>query len=157
VLFQLVAHCNAWSLASSYNTICERIARTPEGATNMREWNQLTKEQVQAIVELRKAKVRHEKDDLIKRFEEQALQMIRHDQQHKDYVPDEASELELAKEIATAYVDAAPGGEVTLRELKDLMRRFAIDPRHVMTWAKSLLIEPEHSAGEEIIDQEDRD
>jgi hypothetical protein len=104
--------------------------------------SRLTKETVQAIVEASRAKVRHARAELMKRLEAQAQQMIRRDRPDKDYTPDEASELEFAEKIIADYVDDVPGGEASFKELKELLQRFAVDPRHVMTIAKRRLIEP---------------
>lgn len=96
----------------------------------------LSEEAHQAIVELRKATEAREREDLIKRLEE----LIRRDQQRGDYAPDEESELKLAEEIMGTYVDEVCSGEATFSELKDVLRRLCIDPRHVMTIAKRKLL-----------------
>jgi hypothetical protein len=96
----------------------------------------LTKEQVQAIHEARRAKVRHARVELMKHLEV----MITRDRPDKDYTPDEVSEIGLAEKIIAAYVDDASEG--SSKELKGLLQKLAIDPRHVMTIAKRLLMEP---------------
>jgi hypothetical protein len=52
-------------------------------------------------------------------------------QQGRDYVPDEAAEIDLAEKIITAYVNDA--SEASFAELRDVLQRCAIDPRLVMS------------------------
>jgi len=42
-----------------------------------------------------------------------------------------------------AYVDGMPSGQASISDLKDFLRRLAIDPRHAMSFTKKLLIKPE--------------
>jgi hypothetical protein len=99
----------------------------------------LTEEEAEKIIAARHAKVRRTRDERIKRLEAEAQQAMQ-GRQGQDYVPDESAELELAEKIIAAYMD--DGEEASFAELREVLQRFAIDPRLVMTIAKRLLVGP---------------
>jgi hypothetical protein len=98
----------------------------------------LTKEEAEKIVEAKRAKVRRARERLIKRLEKEAGQMMQ-GQQGQDYMPSDASELDHADMIITAYLEDAVEG--SFDELRDVLQHCAIDPRLVMVVAKKLLVE----------------
>jgi hypothetical protein len=98
----------------------------------------LTKDEAEAIIEAKRAKVRRARAELMQRLADEAQQAMR-GQQGQDYVSDDTAELALAEKIIATYVD--DGGEASFAELRDMLHRCAIDPRHVMAIAKKLLLE----------------
>jgi hypothetical protein len=96
----------------------------------------LTREEAEAIVEAKRAKVRRARNATIERLEKEARQMMQ-GRQGQDYVPDEGGEADLAAKIIDAYLDDT--SEASFAELREVLQRCAIDPRHVMTVAKRLL------------------
>ena len=96
----------------------------------------LTQEEADKILAARQAKARQGRAERIKRLEADALQKMQ-GRQGQDYVPDEPAERQLAEKIIAAYMD--DGEEASFAELREVLQRFAIDPRLVMTIAKGLL------------------
>lgn len=79
---------------------------------------------------------------LIKRLAESYARMVASREcpegQSEDFV--EQRDVET---MVRAYLDEVPGGQADFGDLKQLALRCAIDPQHVMTYAKSLLLPPE--------------
>jgi hypothetical protein len=98
----------------------------------------LTKEEVEKIVEARQAKVRHAWAERMKRLDVEVHRWLIEGRQAQDYAPDASSEYQLAEKIIAAYVDQVVD-EADLPELRELLQRFAIDPRHVHTFVRTRL------------------
>jgi hypothetical protein len=110
----------------------------------MTTFKRLTREEAEKIIAARRAKINLARADLVKRLEDEARQMMQ-GRQGEDRVPDEASELQLAEKLITAYVDDVR--EASVAELRDMLQRCAIDPRSVMILAKRWLTEREDDDG----------
>jgi hypothetical protein len=101
----------------------------------MRPIKRLTKEEAEKIIAAKQAKARRARAERIKRLEAEAQQTMQ-GRQGPD-IPDESAELQLAEKVIVAYLD--DNEEASFVELKEILMKFAIDPRVVMTIAKRLL------------------
>src|SRR4029077_12183774 len=111
--------------------------RTSAAASGRRNGRQARTKERQKIIAERQARVRRARAEHLKRLEAEALRAMQ-GRQGQDYVSNEDAELQLAEKIIAAYLD--DGEEASFIELKEILMQFAVDPRHVMTIAKKLLM-----------------
>ena len=102
----------------------------------MRPIKRLTKEEAEKIIAAKQAKARRARAERIKRLEAEAQQTMQ-GRQGQDNVSDESAEFQLAEKVIVAYLD--DNEEASFAELKEILMKFAIDPRVVMAITKRLL------------------
>ena len=106
--------------------------------TDQPTFKRLTKEEAEAIIEARRAKVKRARAELMQRLADEVRPAL-HGQLGHDQVADRSAEVDLAEKIIATYMDGVPGGEASFAELRDVLQRCAIDPRLVRAVAKRWL------------------
>jgi hypothetical protein len=111
--------------------------------TDQPTFKRLTKEEAEAIIEARRAKVKRARAELMQRLADEVRPAL-HGQLGHDQVADRSAEVDLAEKIIATYMDGVPGGEASFAELRELLLQFAIDPRLVMAAVGKMMFADEN-------------